>query len=92
MVKHVLHEASLFVQYVFYRQHITAIKKAEQMTNISTRDKVIIIITGTRGVETLSTLALFSQQRDFGVAAVANGGHSTSNRALAPPIHISRKI
>ena len=63
------------------------------MTNISTRDKVIIIIiTGTRGVETLSTLALFSQQRDFGVAAVANGGHSTSNRALAPPIHISRKI
>ena len=65
------------------------------MTNISTRDKVIIIIiiiTGIRGVETLSTLALFSQQRDFGVAAVANGGHSTSNRALAPPIHISRKI
>ena len=92
MVKHVLHEASLFVKYVFYRQHITAIKKAEQMTNISTRDKVIIIITGTRGVETLSTLALFSQQRDFGVAAVANGGHSTSNRALVPPIHISRKI
>ena len=28
MVKHVLHEASLFVQYVFYRKHITAIKRS----------------------------------------------------------------